>query len=52
MADFRINPYKPEIPLLTDRWGSQNAGKQNEPAAPSSQPEEISFRDSIRNFVS
>ena len=51
MADFRLNPYKPEIPLLTDRWGNQSAGKQQEPAATSSRPEEISFRDSIRNFV-
>ena len=55
MADFSLTPFRselPEVPLLRQKPGQPSVPK---PGAPQSeqqiQPREISFRDSIRNFV-
>jgi flagellar hook-basal body complex protein FliE len=51
MPDYTILPFRPEVPLLGERPLQPSPPRPGLEQPEERQPEEISFRDSIRNFV-
>ncbi|MBN2288689.1 MAG: flagellar hook-basal body complex protein FliE [Candidatus Glassbacteria bacterium] len=51
MPDFSITPFRPEVPLLGDRYPRPSTPATKGLQTGDQQPKEISFRDSVRNFV-
>ena len=51
MADFSITPFRPEVPLLEDRLRKPSQPQTRGLEAEAGEPKEISFRESVRNFI-
>lgn len=51
MADFSISPFRPEVPLLEGRLHQPSQPQTRGLNPETGQPKEISFRESVRNFV-
>lgn len=51
MPDYTILPFRPEVPLLGERALQPSPPRTGLVGPEEKEPEEISFRESIRNFI-